>query len=91
MRIRALLIGKSADPMLRQRIDELIAAEPVVEELLDTITLQMGPKILLGAKVRMRSGLTLDEAVCRINELERHIKEAHPEVGWCFVEPSVTD
>lgn len=90
-RIRRLLIGKSAEPQLRASIDRLIAADPAIEELLNTITLQMGPQIVLAAKIRMRSGLDIDEAVQRINELERRIKQAHPEVGWCFVEPDVTD
>jgi len=27
----------------------------------------------------------------RWNELEVEIKQLHPEVGWCFVEPDVTD
>jgi cation diffusion facilitator family transporter len=91
VRIRTLLIGKSAEPELRQRVDALIAADPAIEELLNTITLQMGPRIVLAAKVRMRSGLTIEEAVRHINELERRIKQAHPEVGWCFVEPDVRD
>jgi cation diffusion facilitator family transporter len=90
-RIRSLLIGKSAEPGLRQRIDELIAADPAIEELMNTITLQMGPQIVLAAKVRMRSGQTIDQAVGRLNELERRIKAAHPEVGWCFIEPDITD
>jgi len=90
-RIRSLLIGKSAEPRLRQRIDQLIAADPAIEELLSTITLQMGPKFVLAAKVRMCPGLTIQEAVRRINELERRIKEAYPEVGWTFIEPDVTD
>jgi cation diffusion facilitator family transporter len=90
-RIRALLIGKSAEPQLRSSIDALIAAEPLVAELLNTITLQMGPKLVLAAKVRMLPGLAIEDAVRGINELERRIKEAHPEVGWCFIEPDVTD
>ena len=91
MRIRTLLIGRSAEPGIARRIDELIAADPAIEKLLHTLTLQMGPRILLAAKIKMREGLTIDAAVGHINELERRIKEACPEVGWCFVEPDVTD
>jgi divalent metal cation (Fe/Co/Zn/Cd) transporter len=90
-RIRSLLIGKSAEPHLRQQIDSLLAADSAIEELLGTITLQMGPKVVLAAKVRMSPGLTIELAVSRINELERRIKETCPEVGWCFIEPDVTD
>jgi cation diffusion facilitator family transporter len=91
VRIRALLIGKSAEPALRAQIDELINRDPDIETLLNTITLQFGPKVLLAAKVKMRSGLTIDEAVERLNDLERDIKQGFPEVGWIFVEPDVTD
>jgi cation diffusion facilitator family transporter len=91
VRIRALLIGKSAEPALRAQIDELINRDPDIETLLNTITLQFGPKVLLAAKVKMRSGLTIDEAVQHLNDLERDIKQSFPEVGWIFVEPDVTD
>ncbi len=91
VRISALLIGKSAEPHLERRIEALIAADPAIEKLLNTITLQMGPKVVLAAKVKMQPGLTIETAVDRINELERRIKEEAPEVGWCFVEPDVSD
>jgi len=90
-RIRTLLIGRSAEPALERQIVELINGDPDIEDLLHTITMQFGPKVLLAAKVRMRSGLTIDAAVRRINALERDIKRCCPEVGWCFIEPDVTD
>ena len=46
---------------------------------------------MLAAKIRMKPGLSIDEAVHCINELERQIKERYPEIGWCFIEPDVTD
>ena len=91
LRIRTLLIGKSAEPEIVRRIDGLIAADPAIEKLLNTITLQMGPQVVLAAKIKMRPGLTIEAAVDHINELERRIRQACPEVGWCFVEPDVTD
>ena len=91
VRIRTLLIGKSAEPALEREIVDLINRNPDIDELLHTITLQFGPKVLLAAKVRMRTGLSIEHAVQHINELERDIKQCCPEVGWCFIEPDVTD
>jgi len=91
VRVRTLLIGKSAEPALERQIVELINRDPDIDELLNTITLQFGPKVLLAAKVRMSAGLSIEQAVDHINALERAIKECCPEVGWCFIEPDVTD
>jgi cation diffusion facilitator family transporter len=91
LRIRKLLIGKSAEPQLERSIRECIEQNGAIVELLNTITLQFGPKVLLAAKVRMQPGITIDEAVDQINALEREIKAKHAEVGWCFVEPDSTD
>jgi cation diffusion facilitator family transporter len=91
VRIRTLLIGKSAEPELERRIDALISADPAILRLLNTITLQMGPQVVLAAKIQMQPGLSIEAAVEHINALERRIKETCPEVGWCFVEPDVTD
>ena len=91
LRIKGLLVGRSAEPELERQLDELIAADDSIDELLNTITMQFGPQIMLAAKIRMKPGLSIDEAVARINELERQIKERYPQIGWCFVEPDVTD
>jgi divalent metal cation (Fe/Co/Zn/Cd) transporter len=91
LRIRTLLIGKSAEPALERQIIDLINRDDCIDELLNTITLQFGPKVLLAAKVRMSPGLSIEQAVDHINALERAIKECCPEVGWCFIEPDITD
>ncbi len=91
VRIHRLLIGRSAEPALERSLIQCIERDPAIVELLRTITLQFGPKVLLAVKVRMQPDLTIDEAVARINAMEAEIKRQHPEVGWCFVEPDVTD
>ena len=45
----------------------------------------------LAAKVKMRDGISIEEAVASINALEKRIKERFPEIAWCFVEPDVGD
>ena len=91
VRISSLLLGKSAEPDLREAIDAYIAADPDIVKLYNTITSQLGPTVLLAAKIRMRSGLTIDEAAESINRLERDLKAKFPSIGWCFIEPDVTD
>ena len=91
IRIKGLLVGRSAAPQLRAEIDRIIQADPDIEEVFNTITIQMGPKVMLAAKIRMRSGLTIDEAVGRINALEGTLRRAVPDLGWCFMEPDLRD
>lgn len=91
VRIRTLLVGSSAEEDLREGIDRLIAADPGIEKMFNAITLQFGPKVMLAAKLKLRSGITIDEAVARINALERRVRDEFPEIGWCFMEPDVED
>ena len=90
-RVRALLVGRSADPMIRQVIDRIIADDEDIEEAFNVITLQMGPDTLLAAKIRLRSGIGINAAVAHINELERELKMEIPGLRWSFIEPDVTD
>ena len=90
-RIRELIIGKSAEPDLQADINRLIEAEPAIEEVFNVITFQMGPQVMLAAKVKIRSELSIGEAVLKINELEKRLKRNHPEIGWSFIEPDLHD
>jgi cation diffusion facilitator family transporter len=91
VRIQSLIVGKSAEPELQSLIESIIDADPAIERLLNAITLQMGPKIMLAAKIEMRHGLSIDEAVQHINQLEVRLKDHMPEIGWCFIEPDCRD
>ena len=90
-RIKSLIVGRSAEPRLRKMIDDIIEADPAIERLLNAITLQVGPKIMLAIKIKMCSDLTIDEAVVHINALEKRLKQQVPAIGWCFVEPDSVD
>ena len=90
-RIRSLLVGRSAEPEIVSIINETISADPDIDALLNSITMQFGPDIMLAAKIQFRPTLTIDEAVTRINALEVSIKEVVPAVRWCFIEPDIAD
>jgi len=90
-RIRSLLVGRSADPDIQDAIDAIISEQEAIEFCFNTITIQFGPDTMLAAKIKMRSGQTIDEAVGSINALERELKARVPKLKWCFIEPDVSD
>ena len=90
-RIRSLLVGRSADPDIQDAINEIIAEREEIEFVFKTITIQFGPDTMLAAKIKMRSHMTIDDAVASINALERELKERVPNLKWCFIEPDVVD
>jgi len=91
VRIKGLIIGRSAEEDLQKAISEHIKATEGIDELLNAITVQLGPQVMLAIKVRMTPGITIEKAIDLLNDLERGIKSKFPEVTWCFVEPDVTD
>ncbi len=90
-RVRSLLVGRSADPLIQEAIEEIIGQEPDIEKVFNTITMQFGPDTMLAAKIKLRSGLDIDAAVDSINALERRLKEEIPNLEWCFIEPDIVD
>jgi divalent metal cation (Fe/Co/Zn/Cd) transporter len=89
IKVKALLIGRSADPETVAKIKSIIANDEDVLELYNAVTLQLGPKAMLAIKIRMRESMLVGDAARAINELERNIKTLIPDIGWCFVEIDV--
>jgi cation diffusion facilitator family transporter len=91
IRIKGLIVGRSAEEDLQAAIRVEIGSNDGIEELMNAITLQLGPDVMLAIKVRMTAGLSIEKAVDHLNALERNIKAKFPEVAWCFVEPDTAD
>ncbi|HUQ11855.1 MAG TPA: cation diffusion facilitator family transporter [Steroidobacteraceae bacterium] len=91
IRIKGLIVGRSADEELQAEIREEVQANTGIDDLLNAITVQLGPQVMLALKVRMSPGISIEQAVEHLNSLERNIKARFPEVAWCFVEPDNAD
>jgi len=89
VRIKALIVGRSADPEVQSAINAIISKDDAIDSVLNIITVQFGPHIMLAAKVRMYPGIPIEQAVVRLNGLERKIKQGQPEIRWCFLEPDI--
>ena len=91
VRVRALLVGQSADPEIQEAIQRIISQDDAIEHVFRTITVQLGPDTMLAAKIKLRAGVDIEAAVASINRLEQALKEQVPNLKWCFVEPDVAD
>jgi len=90
-RVAKLLIGRSADPEVVAALAEAIDADDDIAEVLNVITVQVGPSIMLAAKIRLRPGLSMEAGIGHINALERRLREQVPDLGWLFMEPDLED
>ena len=90
-RVKSLLVGRSADPQIQDAINEIIAANEDIVRVFNVITIQFGPDTMLSAKIKLRTGISLEAAVESINALERDLDQRVPNLTWCFIEPDVTD
>ena len=91
LRVRSLLVGRSADPEVQEMISEIVIAQDGIEQVFNIITIQFGPDTMLAAKVRMTPGRDIEAAIADINALEHTLKERVPNLAWCFIEPDVAD
>jgi cation diffusion facilitator family transporter len=91
LRVRSLLVGRSADPEIQKLIDEIVATHDGIEKAFNIITIQFGPDTMLAAKVKVTPGRNIEAAIADINALERTLKERIPKLAWCFVEPDIAD
>jgi len=91
LRVRSLLVGRAADPIVQEAIDAIIDADPDIVHVFNTITIQLGPDTMLATKIQLRSGISIEAAVESINKLEKRLKEQVPGLKWSFVEPDFED
>lgn len=91
LRVRSLLVGRSADPLIQEAIEKIINDSDNIEKVFKTITMQFGPDTMLAAKIKLKSGIDIDAAIEDINELERRLKQEIPKLRWCFMEPDIED
>ncbi len=90
-RVMHLIIGRSAEPDLEELLDSIIEKDDSIEKILNTMTMQFGPQVMLAAKVKMKAGISVEETVKQINELEVEIERQAPIVKWTFIEPDIVD
>ena len=86
--VKSLLVGEAADDGIRATVEAAAERSGKVASVLRVITIQQGPgEVMIAMKLRMKDGLTTDDVVRGINEVEKLIKAERAEVRWIFAEP----
>jgi len=89
IKVKSFLIGQSADAATTAKITNFLEARPEVAEILNLITIQLGPQIMLTVKAKMTKVDTVEQLIANINTCEMELKKAIPAVQWSFFEPDV--
>lgn len=90
IKVRSLLIGQSAEKYLQEEIRTFLLARPEIEDVLNLITLQLGARVMVSVKARMKTSGSAGEMILQINACEADLKKAFPDVQWVFFEPDIS-
>lgn len=91
VKVKSLLIGQSADEDIRLGINDFLEKRPEINQVLNVITLQLGPQIMLTVKAKMTETKSAEKLINDINVCEKELKSLFPTVQWVFFEPDNVD
>ena len=91
VKVKSLLIGQSADNETCTEIKMLLEARPEIDKVLNLITIQLGPQIMVAVKAKMSKVDSVDQLINNINNCESEIKRENPAVQWVFFEPDLKE
>lgn len=89
--VKALLIGQGVEPNRRIEMMAFLDAREEIEMVLNLLTVQLGPDVMLAVKAKMAPMSSAQAMVESINAVERDLKARFPDVRWSFFEPDVVD
>ncbi len=85
--VKALLIGQSVDPAREREMRQFLEGRPEVVRIINLLTLQLGTDALVSVHAQMRESRDAQLLSAEIDNVERDLKKAFPEVRFSFFEP----
>jgi cation diffusion facilitator family transporter len=84
---RYMLVGASARPDERQRLEAALGEFPEVDEVRELLTLTLGPNALLvAARIGLADGLDADRVECLSDEIDARLHEVVDDVTEVFID-----
>ncbi|MDP4223277.1 MAG: cation diffusion facilitator family transporter [Bacteroidota bacterium] len=88
-RVKSLLIGQSSDEQTSSEIKIWLEDMPEIEKIFNLITMQLGPRIMVSVKAKMRKVDSADQLINNINKCEAELRMKNPAIQWIFFEPDI--
>jgi divalent metal cation (Fe/Co/Zn/Cd) transporter len=86
-----LLIGAAARPAEREALERALAERPEVDQVIEFLTMVLGPNsLLVAARVDFAAGLADDEVERASEEIDRRMREVVPDVTEVFLDATTT-
>jgi cation diffusion facilitator family transporter len=83
------LIGEALTPVAQEEIRRIIRESPGIDSVVELMTMRMSPEqVLVAARVDLDDDASVDELEQAADEVERRLREAHPEVRHVFLDPT---
>lgn len=89
--VKAMLIGQSVDPEVRDQMREFLEQRPEIERVYNLLTLQLGNDVVVSVKAKMRGDDSAAGMIGQINAVEREMRRRFPEIRFSFFEPDHED
>jgi cation diffusion facilitator family transporter len=83
------LIGEALPEAAQAAIRQTIVESDGIDSLVEMLTMRMSPtEVIVAARVDLDDTSTVDEIEKAAEEVERRVREAHPEVRHVFLDPT---
>ena len=90
--VKSLLIGESADPVIRDTAAQICIDHPHIVLMINCITVQQGPgEVMACIKIKCEKHLSAADISALINGFEAELRNKCPEVKWLYVEPDLQE
>ena len=88
-KVKSLLIGQSTDEETSKEIQNFLESRPEIDRIINMITFQLGPRIMVAVKAKMKNTGSVGELINNINNCESELKKNIPAIQWVFFEPDI--
>ncbi len=85
--VKGLLLGEAARPEQRRALRQAMLREPGVRDVLELLTIYLGPEsLLVAARLDLEDGISAGEVERVSSRIERELRAAVPEVDQVFLD-----